>query len=90
MRNRDRDENVSGSRGDMGDKSIPTTTGSSKDRGSSIGRDRERMRDREDSGSDMAESGDELQRKQSEGDLGNEQVRGGSRSHRDMRGVGEE
>jgi hypothetical protein len=52
----------------------------------------DRMRNREDIDRDMfEESSEDLQRKQSEGNLGNERVRGGSRSSGDdMRGTGDE
>jgi hypothetical protein len=52
----------------------------------------DRMRNREDIDRDMfEESNEDLQRKQSEGNLGNERVRGGARSSGDdMRGTGDE
>ena len=50
----------------------------------------DRMRNRDDIDPAMSdEGGEDLQRKQREGNLGNERARGGSPSRDDMRGAGE-
>ena len=94
MENRDLDKNMESGRSssDVGGGRSRSRGGSSRTSSSGgMGRSSDRMRNRE-SGSDMDipnDRGDDLQRRQSEGDLGNERVRDKSDSSERMRGTGE-